>query len=253
MTGRTEWDDVTFDPVGDAAILVELTREIDPAINRRVRNLWTALETEAIDGVEEIVPGYCSLLVYYDASVVRAEPLITAIETVVDKLTDIELPPPKVYHLPVLYGGEVGPDLGFVAEENGLTPQDVIDIHTSREYLIYMIGFAPGFPYLGGMSEEIAAPRLPDPRTVTPARSVGIAETETGVYPVESPGGWRLIGRTPVELFTPDEEPPVLLEMGDYVTFFEVSADRYEEIRDAVERGTYEGRITEVEGDERDD
>jgi len=252
MNERTQWADLTFEPIGDKAILVELTREIDPETNRKVRNLWAALEKEPIDGLGEIVPGYCSLLVYYDPSEIRSVGLQTAIEDVVEKITEIDLPSPQVYHLPVLYGGEMGPDLDFVAEENDLTPQEVVDIHTSREYLIYMIGFSPGFPYLGGMSEEIATPRLPDPRTVTPARSVGIAETETGVYPVESPGGWRLIGRTPVELFTPEEDPPVLLEMGDFVRFFEISEDRYEEIRGAVDDGTYEVEITEVEDEAHD-
>jgi inhibitor of KinA len=240
---------LTFKPIGDKAILVELTREIDPETNRKVRNLWAALEKESVDGVGEIVPGYCSLLVYYDPSEIRSDGVIATIEDVVEKITEIELPPPKVYHLPVLYGGEMGPDLNFVGEENDLTPQAVVDVHTSREYLIYMIGFSPGFPYLGGMSEEIAAPRLPDPRTVTPARSVGIAETETGVYPVESPGGWRIIGRTPVELFTPDQDPPVLLEMGDFVKFYQISEDRYEEVRESVEQGSYEVEVTEM-GDE---
>jgi inhibitor of KinA len=247
MKASTQWADLTFEPIGDKAILVELTREIDPDTNRKVRNLWAALEKEPIDGLGEIVPGYCSLLVYYDPSEIRSDALRAEIEAVVEKITEIELPPPKVYHLPVLYGGEDGPDLDFVADENDLTPQEVIDVHTSREYLIYMIGFSPGFPYLGGMSEDIAAPRLPDPRTVTPARSVGIAETETGVYPVESPGGWRIIGRTPVELFTPQEDPPVLLEMGDYVKFYRISEDRYGEIREAVEQGSYEVEITELE------
>jgi inhibitor of KinA len=247
MTEDTQWAELTFEPIGDKAILVEFTREIDPETNRKVRNLWAALEQEDVDGIEEIVPGYCSLLVYYDCTEIRSEALQGKIEALAEKITRIELPPPKVYHLPVLYGDEMGPDLDFVADTNDLTTEEVIDVHTSREYLIYMIGFSPGFPYLGGMSEEIAAPRLSDPRTVTPARSVGIAETETGVYPVESPGGWRLIGRTPVELFTPSEDPPVLLDMGDYVKFYEISRDRYEEIREAVERGTYEVEITELE------
>jgi inhibitor of KinA len=247
MSVGTDWGDLTYKPVGDTALLVEFTREIDPEISGKVRTLWTAMETEGIDGVEEIVPGYCSLLVYYDSSIVRSDGLRAAIEDVVGRIEELELPPPKVYHLPVRYGGEMGPDLEFVAEENGLTPEEVVEIHTEQKYLIYMIGFSPGFPYLGGMSEEIATPRLSDPRTVTPARSVGIAETETGVYPVESPGGWRLIGRTPVELFTPTEDPPVLLEMGDYVKFYAVSEERYDEIRDAVNRGAYEVEITEVE------
>lgn len=250
MKGTEQESNLTFKLIGDRGVLVELGSDINPEINRDVRNLWVALEKEDIEGTQDIIPGYCSLLVYYDFSDINSEELIERIRETVSKLSEIELPPPKVYNLPVLYGGEAGPDLDFVAEKNELSAQEVIDVHTSRKYLIYMIGFAPGFPYLGGMSEEIATPRLQEPRTKTPARSVGIAETQTGVYPLESPGGWRLIGRTPVELFTPEVDPPVLLEMGDYVKFFQVSKERYQNIREEEKDGIYEVEVRELEGEE---
>lgn len=250
MKGTEQESNLNFNLIGDRGVLVERGSEINPEINKTVRNLWIALEKEDVEGTQDIIPGYCSLLIYYDFSVVNSEKLIEKIRETASKLSDIELPPPKVYNLPVLYGGEAGPDLDFVAEKNELSTREVIDVHTSRKYLVYMIGFAPGFPYLGGMSEEIATPRLQEPRTKTPARSVGIAETQTGVYPLESPGGWRLIGRTPVELFTPEEEPPVLLEMGDYVKFFKVSKERYQNIREEEIDGVYEVEIRELEGEE---
>ena len=142
--------------------------------------------------------------------------------------------------IPTLYGGEAGPDLEFVAGHNQLTPAEVVRIHSSVPYRIYMIGFTPGFPYLGGMSEKIAAPRLKTPRTKIPAGSVGIAGTQTGLYPVESPGGWQLIGRTPLQVFDPRSEQPFIYSAGDFLQFQPVSATEYESIRQDVERGVYQ-------------
>jgi inhibitor of KinA len=135
--------------------------------------------------------------------------------------------------VPVCYGGEFGPDLEFVAKHNGLTEQEVIQIHSSGEYLVYMIGFAPGFPYLGGMSEKIAAPRRTSPRLKIPIGTVGIAGLQTGVYPIETPGGWQLIGRSPEQLFRPHANPPSLLQAGNLVRFQPISRDEY----DAWEEG----------------
>ena len=133
--------------------------------------------------------------------------------------------------IPVLYGGEeMGPDLGFVAEHNHKTPDEVIRIHTSTEYLIYMLGFTPGFTYLGGMSEEIAAPRLAQPRVRIPAGSVGIAGSQTGVYPIDSPGGWQLIGRTPVRMYDPDRAVPILPKAGQYIKFYAIDQTEFDRI-----------------------
>ena len=141
----------------------------------------------------------------------------------------------RVVRIPVLYGGEFGPDLDFVAKHNGLTKDEVIAIHTSGDYTVHMIGFAPGFPFIGGMSERIAAPRRETPRLKIPARSVGIAGVQTGVYPIETPGGWQLIGRTPLELFLPDENPPSLLVAGDKITFYEITSEEYQDLRGGEE------------------
>ena len=153
--------------------------------------------------------------------------------------SSIPIPPPTVIEIPVLYGGEMGPDIENVAEHNHKTVEEVIKIHTSEEYLIYMIGFIAGFPYLGGMSKEIATPRLKSPRVKIEGGSVGIAGEQTGIYPVASPGGWQLIGRTPLKLYDADREKPVLLEAGQYIKFAAVTEEEYKKIEKEVEDGTY--------------
>lgn len=136
----------------------------------------------------------------------------------------------RTVSIPVCYGGEYGPDLEYVARHHNLTPEEVISIHSEGEYLAYMIGFAPGFPFLGGLSEKIATPRRPSPRTSIPAGSVGIAGMQTGVYPISTPGGWQLIGQTPIKLFLPEQNPPSLLQAGDIVKFEPISKEEYQEI-----------------------
>ena len=152
------------------------------------------------------------------------------VEAQVGSLADAPVPAPRVVEIPTAYGGDFGPDLPFVASHNGLSEADVVSIHAGADYLVYMMGFSPGFPYLGGMSERIATPRLTTPRTVIPAGSVGIAQAQTGVYPVESPGGWQLIGRTPIPLFDASRHPPVIVEPGDSIRFVPIGADEYDAI-----------------------
>lgn len=236
-------------PLGDRALLIEFKEEISPEVNGRVRNLMHGIERERIAGVEELVPAYRSLLVYYNPLMIDFADLATRIQEIEGKIGKLELPKPRVFRLPVCYGGEMGPDLPYVAEHNRLTEEEVIAIHAQATYLVYMIGFLPGFPYLGGMSPKIATPRLSEPRTKIPAGSVGIAGDQTGIYPLESPGGWRLIGRTPIELFTPQNEPPVLLAMGDFVNFFPISAKEFQGIRTQVERGEYRVEVVDKDGD----
>lgn len=154
-----------------------------------------------------------------------------------------EIEPARVVTIPVCYGGEFGPDLGFVAEHNKISTDEVIRIHCSRPMRIYMLGFMPGFPYLGGMDERIAAPRLPKPRTKIPAGSVGIAGSQTGFYPYESPGGWRLIGRTAVRPFTPGAAEPFLFSAGDSLKFRPVDIEEFDQIRSDVEAGRYTPEI----------
>jgi inhibitor of KinA len=224
---------------GDAGLVVEFGDTIDPAINRRVRELFLAIERVGLDGVRDLVPTYRSLLISYDPLRTNVDVLRGQLANLEAHLADTPVPPPRVVEIPTAYGGEFGPDLPFVAEHNHLTVDEVVAIHAGTDYLVYMMGFSPGFTYLGGMSERIATPRLETPRTAIPAGSVGIAQQQTGIYPVESPGGWRLIGRTPVSLFDPSRHPPVVVDAGDYIRFAPIAFDEYSEIQVGIRRGTW--------------
>ena len=216
-----------FRLVGDRGLLVEYGDAIDPEINRKVRIMSMALERELPQGVIEAIPTYRSILIQYDPSHTDPEALKKALAGLEGKLGEISIPEAAVVEIPVCYGGAYGPDLDYVAQVNGLSVEQVIEIHSSRAYQIYMIGFTPGFPFLGGMDERIATPRLESPRTAVPAGSVGIANNQTGMYPVTSPGGWRLIGRTPLKLFNPDQENPFLYKAGDLIQYKPISEEEY--------------------------
>ena len=224
---------------GDCSVCVEFGNEISPEINNKMRAFKIAVEKSGIEGIVETVPTYRSLLVYYKPEIISFREISEKFEELMGCLDNIEIPPPTVIEIPVLYGGEMGPDIQNVAEHNGKTVEEVIQIHTSEEYLIYMIGFIAGFPYLGGMSKEIATPRLKSPRVKIDGGSVGIAGEQTGVYPVDSPGGWQLIGRTPLKLYDAEREKPVLLEAGQYIKFKSVTPEEYDAILKAVEDGSY--------------
>jgi KipI family sensor histidine kinase inhibitor len=167
--------------------------------------------------VQECVPTYCSLLIYYDPSKISYENLVYQLKDLEPNIHEFDFPVKKVIEVPVVYGGSFGPDLNYVAEFHGLSGEEVIKIHTEREYTVYMIGFVAGFPYLGEVSNAIATPRMETPRLQVPAGSVGIAGNQTGIYPCRSPGGWRIIGRTYQILFDPHKNPPSLLRPGDII------------------------------------
>jgi KipI family sensor histidine kinase inhibitor len=233
------YDQPRFLPGGDEALFVEFGDEISPELNRRVRNLKLAIEKQRIPGIIETVPAYRSLLIYFEPLQVHPKELREILFRLSQQHLESELSKPRLIEIPTVYGGEYGPDLEFVASHNKLSVNEVIQIHTGTPYLIYMIGFLPGFPYLGGMSAKIAAPRLDTPRTRILAGSVGIAGTQTGIYPAESPGGWRLIGRTPLKVFDPTRKPPALFQTGDYLKFVSVTPYEFIQIGEAVEQGTY--------------
>lgn len=214
-------------PLGDTAIRIQLGEGIDPELNRRVRAACAALERAALPGVVEWVPSYTAVTVHYLPHVVRFPELCRRVEAALATADDAALPPGQARTLPVLYDG---PDLRFVADHHGLRVEDVIELHSKPEYLVYMIGFAPGFPYLGGLPERLATPRLEKPRLSVPKGSVGIGGSQTGVYSVDSPGGWRLIGRTPLPLYDPKQDPPALLQAGDRLRFRPIPAEEYAEI-----------------------
>ena len=224
---------------GDSSVCVEFGNEISPDINRTIRAFKIAVEKSGIPGIVETVPTYRSLLVHYKPEVIGFQAITEKFKSLMGTLDNIEIPPPTVIEIPVLYGGEMGPDIENVASHNGKTVEEVIKIHTSQEYLIYMIGFIAGFPYLGGMSKEIATPRLKEPRVKIDGGSVGIAGEQTGIYPLDSPGGWQLIGRTPLKLYDAEREKPVLLEAGQYIKFRSISQKEFDETAKAVEDGSY--------------
>ena len=225
-------------PAGDTAVSVELGDIISAEVNFRVRNLMASIERSKIAGVVDLVPSYRSLLIYYDPLVIPYAELVSNIRSCEVSLSESRLIP-KIVEIPTVYGGGYGPDLDYVATSNGITTDEVILLHSSNDYLIYMMGFRPGFTYLGGMSEKIATPRLQTPRLVIPAGSVGIAEQQTGIYPIESPGGWQIIGRTPINIFDPERDPPVIADAGDYVRFVPVSEKEYLETKSLVEERIY--------------
>lgn len=221
-----------FLPAGDSAIVVEFGREIDLNINNQVAAMRTVIEA-AIDegklkGIVELVPTYGSLLVVYDQLAVGYAGLIEQLKILAEGLEGVEIPDREVVEIPVVYGGEYGPDLGIVAQLNSLSEDEVIKRHSEAEYPIYMLGFVAGFPYLGGMDKSIAAPRKQTPRLKIPAGSVGIAGQQTGIYSVESPGGWQIIGRTPLKLYDADGEKPILLRAGQSIRFKPITEAEYE-------------------------
>jgi KipI family sensor histidine kinase inhibitor len=226
-------------PLGDRALCVELGDSISEDTNRRVHSLAREIGKLGARGVLDVVPTYRSLVVYYDPLVIPYADLTSRIGELEVSLGEGAIAARRLVEIPTLYGGEFGPDLGEVAEHNGISEAAVIEIHSSADYPIYMMGFLPGFPYLGGMSEKIATPRLKTPRSAIPAGSVAIAERQTGIYPVESPGGWRIIGRTPISLFDPDRQPPVVIEPGDYLRFVQVDESEYADVQSRIRAGTY--------------
>ena len=206
-------------PLGDAALLVQLGDEIDLTINQRVHNLSFLIDAAPLNGITETVPAYGTLLVHYDPLTVTHAQLLEWLHEKLEQIGRANTKRPRQIIVPVQYGGEHGIDLEFVASFHHLSMEEVIRIHSGRIYTVYMMGFTPGFPYMGKLDDAIVTPRLEAPRTRVAAGTVAIAGLQTGIYPVDSPGGWRLIGYTPLRLFNPKADPPFLFSPGDEVTF----------------------------------
>jgi KipI family sensor histidine kinase inhibitor len=206
-------------PLGDSALLVQLGAEIDITINQHVHALTALINHSSLNGVIETVPAYSTLLVHYDPSTLRDAEIQRWLREKFDQVADTNLRKPRQIEVPVRYGGQYGVDLEFVADYHHLQVEDVIRIHSSQTYTVYMMGFTPGFPYMGKLDDAIIMPRLETPRTHVPAGTVAIAGSQTGIYPIDSPGGWRLIGHTSLRLFDPKSESPFLLAPGDEVRY----------------------------------
>ena len=223
---------------GDSAISIVFGNAISEPINQKVRDLFYALSESNIDGIVEMTPTYCALLVEYDPLTVKDFSAFSQqIRKVVSALASSTSAPTFIYEIPTLY---TGMDLLAVANHAGITTEEVVKIHSSAEYRIYMLGFTPGFPYLGGMDGRIETPRLQTPRALIEAGSVGIAGHQTGIYPVNSPGGWQIIGKTPLKLFDPLREQPFLLHAGHALKFKPIDQAAYDQIVAQIANGIYD-------------
>lgn len=232
----------SFYPLGDRAVLIQFADIVSEEVHRQVIAAAAALEQSPFPGWVESVPSFTTIAVYYEPyEILKPEGYDTVYAYVCSMLeprieaaaiTEHDSMKKEIIEIPVCYGGDYGPDLDEVAIINDLMPEEVIRLHSGQDYLIYTIGFAPGFPYVGGISEKIAAPRKKTPRLRIPAGSVGIAGMQTGIYPIETPGGWQIIGRTPLALFRPEAQSPTLLNSGQYIRFRPITAEEYERLRE---------------------
>lgn len=220
-------------PMGDRALVIEFGDRLDPGLNARIAAAAQHLRTSPPPGVLDIVPAYTTLALHYDPALIGAgttpyEALSEQIERWLHAQADAEVPPGRLVEIPVCYGSGLGEDLEEVARQHGLTPEEVATVHASTDYRVYLLGFVPGFAYLGNVDSRIATPRRETPRSHVPAGSVAIGGNQTAVYPLATPGGWHLIGRTPVRMFTPEAEPPCLLDAGDTVRFVAISRAEFD-------------------------
>jgi inhibitor of KinA len=220
---------VYFDPPAtkSGAKAPPLQNQITIEGHERVRRLLRLLELEPIVGVENLHPAYCSLLIKFDPLKLRHSELQEILPGYIARTEKVALPEPRLVKIPVCYGGEYGADLKDVAELHELAEDAAIDLHTSTDYIVYFLGFAPGFAYLGELPKALVTPRLATPRRSVPAGSVGIAGSQTGVYPITTPGGWRLLGRTPLKMFQLDRAEMSLLSIGDRVRFVPISREQF--------------------------
>ena len=220
-------------PCGDTALMIQFEQKIDPAILREVRQMTEKIQKAHLKGIIDLIPSYAALLVKFDPAVFSYEMLKQKIEVLAGKEDRKTAFAVRYIDIPVLYGKPFPEDLDHVAKHAGCSIDEVIRIHTSNEYPVYMMGFLPGFPYLGNLDVRLHTPRRKEPRISIPAGSVGIGGAQTGIYPLTSPGGWHILGLTPVKLYDPDAEDPVLLRSGDVIRFRSVSEEEFREIEEA--------------------
>jgi inhibitor of KinA len=242
-------DDVKLLPAGEGGLVVEFGTIISPVINLCVQTFMRMVSAAKVSGIIEVVPSYCSAVIYFDPFKITRASLTKQVEVILAdlQLNRFENLAWRVVHIPVCYGGVLGPDLEYVAKYTGLMAEQVIKLHTRQPYLVYMLGFTPGFPYLGGLSDLLIVPRQEKPRSRVPIGSVGIGGNQTGFYSIESPGEWWLIGRTPLKAFDPARLEPFLLAPGDYVQFESIGLEQYFSIRQAVAQGVYQIKVSAEE------
>jgi KipI family sensor histidine kinase inhibitor len=226
-------------PLGDSAFIVKVGNDISVDTHKLVRAFVYEVEKMAVEGVIELIPAYNEVTVCYNPLEIDYRILLDKLKQAEKNISTIVLPPAIVLNIPVCYELEFAPDIDFVASSNNLTRDEVIGIHTSTSYLVFMLGFTPGFCYLGGMNNRLNTPRKEIPRQKIEAGSVGIAGNQTGIYPIDSPGGWQLIGKTPLKLFDPIRKPEFLIQAGNYIKFFSVTSKEFFEIEKQVLEGLF--------------
>ncbi|HBT33265.1 MAG TPA: allophanate hydrolase subunit 1 [Pusillimonas sp.] len=236
---------VQFLSAGDTAMVVQFGQVIDRVLSDQVLALSRRIRALSIPGVVDLVPTFRSLLINYDPTQVRGADLQATLEGLLES-GDTEAQAVRQWSVPVCYDGEYAPDLQEVAQTAGLSADEVVQLHTDTQFHVYMIGFVPGYPYMGDLPKSLVLPRRSNPRTRVPPGSVAIASTMTAVYPIESPGGWHLIGATPIRLFDTRLEAPALFKPGDKVRFKPVAAAEYQRIREAVQADEYEVQCEKV-------
>jgi inhibitor of KinA len=209
----------TCEPQGDSGLLIRFGKGINPTLNKRVHSLFHELEKNTLEGYVESIPGYCTLLVKYDPLLKRYDDIEKWVKKVLGHGRPGPEAPARIIEVPVIYGGDYGPDLEDVARLHQLSVKEVVRLYCAETYQVYFIGFLPGFPYLGRLPLSLETPRLETPRLKVQCGSVGIAGLQTGIYPMDSPGGWRIIGWTPLNLFRPESENPATFFPGDRVQF----------------------------------
>jgi len=227
----------TLSPLGDHAVVIELSQEISLATQNNVQAITMFLDENPPFWMIEYIPAYTTVTIIYnfektyEADITPYQLICNHLNLLLPQIKAAAITRQNIVKIPVVYGNQYGPDLEFVAAHNQLTIDKVIAIHTGGQYSVHMIGFSPGFPFIGGMSKQICTPRRSTPRLKIPARTVGIAGMQTGIYPIETPGGWQMIGRTPLELFLPDKEIPSLLKSGDQIEFYQITEAEYLSMR----------------------
>lgn len=214
----------------DSALLIEFGNSVSQQMHARVLALFRALLAEGDPRIRNLHPGYASLSIDFDPLRLTHDQLTARVEKLVDAETGVKAVSSRTIEIPVCYDSEFGPDLGDVAAHNNISIEEVIHLHSSAAYLVYFLGFTPGFAYMGGLSEALRTPRVATPRARVAAGSVGIAGEQTGIYPIDSPGGWRLVGRTPVRMFDASANPPTRLQPGDTVRFTAITRPSFEEL-----------------------
>lgn len=226
--------------MGDAAVSISFGDKISLEVHEHVLLLTRHLANQQLQGIVEWIPTYTSVTVYYRPDQTTYTKLCDRLTSMIESLELSTSPKRELIHIPVVYGDEFGPDIDDVASYTGMEVEVLINLHSTPIYQVYMIGFVPGFPYMGGMDRRLSTPRLASPRNSVPPGSVGIAGEQTGVYPLDTPGGWRIIGRTPVHLYNSEQKIPSLLKAGDMVQFVPISRDHFAKISEEVRQGVFQ-------------